>query len=182
MSEACGLDRDLLSCPYRQTVNYLIAPPYTCPTCNGGFADGETLQMIQGPWGCNQLLRNHYGGDLSIGNTWAGSIPVPEFYTGSPICGGGFYGGDTRVAGPYTGAALSYRRPVATLGHFRDQGVICNEPNVGARYDDYYYGCRDNSRGHYGGMGYGTRKGQRKHNYQYKYRRSTRDGQGCVVM
>jgi hypothetical protein len=51
MSQPCGFLSDLLNCPYRQTYQTLIAPPYSCPMCNGGFADRETIEMVQGPWG-----------------------------------------------------------------------------------------------------------------------------------
>ncbi|KAJ5031235.1 60s ribosomal protein l29 [Bipolaris maydis] len=70
MSQPCGFLSDFLNCPYRQTYQTLIAPPYTCPTCNGGFADQETIEMVQGPWGCNQLLRNHVGGNHAIPGQW----------------------------------------------------------------------------------------------------------------
>lgn len=70
MSQPCGFLQDLLNCPVRQVYQTLIAPPYTCPTCNLGFADAETIQMIQGPWGCNQMIRNHIGGSHSIPGSW----------------------------------------------------------------------------------------------------------------
>ena len=190
MTESCGYGQDLLNCPYRQTVNYLVAPPYTCPTCNGGFADGETLQMIQGPWGCNQLVRNHYGGDLAVGHSWAGSLQIPQLWPGS-MRGGGFAGVDTRFAGPYNGGALTYGPAITSCappGIMTNQRMICNEPYaggsyVGAPYDDCCYGDYNGRRSrYYDGYGYGDRKRQRRYDYQYKYRRSDRDGQGCSVM
>ncbi|KAK7192949.1 hypothetical protein PSPO01_00743 [Paraphaeosphaeria sporulosa] len=185
MTESCGYSQDLLSCPYRQTVNYIVAPPYTCPTCNGGFADGETLQMIQGPWGCNQLVRNHYGGDFAVGNAWAGSLQVPQLCSSS-MRGGGFYGGDTRFAGPYSCGALTYRPAITSCTSseiMKNQRMICNEPYVGACCDDRCYDSHDGRRSrYYDGYGYGDRERQRRYDYQYKYRRSSRDGQGCFVM
>ncbi|KAL5408642.1 hypothetical protein PMIN06_000396 [Paraphaeosphaeria minitans] len=179
MTESCGYGQDLLNCPYRQTVNYLVAPPYTCPTCDSGFADGETLQMIQGPWGCNQLVRNHYGGDFAVGNTWAGSPQVPQLWS-SPLRGGGFYGGDTRLTGPYSSGALTYGPAITSCtspGMMTNQRMICNEPYAGACYDDGCYGGYDGRRGRYG-----DGKRQRRFDYQYEYRKSSRDGQGCSVM
>jgi hypothetical protein len=70
MSQPCGFLSDLLNCPYRQTYQTLVAPPYTCPMCNGGFADRETIEMVQGPWGCNQLVRSHVGGNYAIPGQW----------------------------------------------------------------------------------------------------------------
>ncbi|KAF1977207.1 hypothetical protein BU23DRAFT_323025 [Bimuria novae-zelandiae CBS 107.79] len=186
MTESCGYRRDLLNCPYRQTVNYLVAPAYSCPTCNGGFADGETLQMIQGPWGCNQLIRNHYGGDFAVGNTWAGSMHVPHL-CGS-MRGGGYYGGDTRATGPYGagGPAVSYGSPAISYGSavpVSNQRLICNEPCVDTCCDDYCYDGYDSGRRrrYYDDYGYKGGKRYRKHDYKYKYRRSTSDGP-CSVM
>jgi hypothetical protein len=179
MTESCGYGQDLLNCPYRQPVNYLVAPPYTCPSCNGGFVDGETLQMVQGPWGCNQLVRNHYGGDFAVGNAWAGSLQAPQLWSGASMRGGGGYGGDIMFAGPYSGAALTHGPSVIS-----NQRMICNEPCVGACYNGCGYGCmEDGGRSQrYSRYGYRDRKSQRRYDYQYKYRRSSRDGQGCTVM
>lgn len=186
MTESCGYGQDLLNCPYRQNVNYLVAPPHTCPTCNGGFADGETLQMIQGPWGCNQLIRNQYGGDLAVGNAWAGSFQVPQLWSSS-MRGGGLYGGDTRFGGPYSGGALTYGPSITARtspAMLPNQRMLCNDAYAGACYDDCCYGGYDDGRRsrHYGDYGYGDRKRQGRYDYQYKYRRSSRDWQGCSVM
>lgn len=184
MTESCGYSRDLLSCPYRQTMNYLIAPVYTCPQCNCGFADGETLEMIQGPWGCNQLVRNYYGGDFAVGNTWAGSLRVPQLRGGGPLYSGGFHGGDTRLTGPYNGPAITCGPPAIACGppmSITNQRMICNDPYYDDCYDDCCYDCCNGSRRGYGDR-YRDRKRQRRYDYQYKYRRSTRDGQGCSVM
>lgn len=186
MTESCGYCRDLLNCPYRQTVNYLVAPPYTCPTCNGGFVDGESMQMIQGPWGCNQLVRNHYGGEFAVGNAWAGAMHVPQLW--SSVRGGGFYGGDSRFSGPYNtyGPAITYgsqavaSSPVSVV----TQQLIRSDPYMEGCYNDCCYDRYDGRRSsrYYGG-GYGHSGGKRyqKHDYQYKYRRSTGDGP-CSVM
>ena len=56
MSQPCGFLSDLLSCTHRHIYQTLKAPPHTCPVCNGGFADCETIEMVQGPLGCNQVV------------------------------------------------------------------------------------------------------------------------------
>ncbi|KAF2129854.1 hypothetical protein P153DRAFT_430952 [Dothidotthia symphoricarpi CBS 119687] len=75
MSQPCGFLSDLLNCPYRQTYQTLVAPAMTCPMCNGGFADRETMEMVQGPWGCNQMIRNAVGGSYAVPGQW-GNAPL----------------------------------------------------------------------------------------------------------
>lgn len=133
--------------------------------------------MVQGPYGCNQLVRNHYGGDFAVGNSWAGSRQAPQLWAG--MRGGGFYGGDSRFTGPYAdGPAITYNSSMPLV----NQQLICNEPYSGG-YDEGYYGCYDRGRrgGYYDSYGYKDRKGYRKHDFKYKYRRSTSDGP-CSVM
>jgi hypothetical protein len=84
MSQPCGFLSDLLSCPYRQTYQTLIAPPYTCPTCHRGFADRETIEMVQGPWGCNQLIRSHVGGNYAIPGQWGNAPLISNGWGGNP--------------------------------------------------------------------------------------------------
>jgi hypothetical protein len=83
MSQPCGFLSDLLSCPYRQTYQTLIAPPYSCPTCYAGFADRETIEMVQGPWGCNQMIRSYVGGSHAIPGQW-GHAPIMSGGWGGP--------------------------------------------------------------------------------------------------
>ena len=66
MSHPCGPWTDLLSCPRRDIYQTLIAPPQSCPQCDNSFADCETIEMVQGPWGCNQMIRSHLGGNYAI--------------------------------------------------------------------------------------------------------------------
>ncbi|KAF2252512.1 hypothetical protein BU26DRAFT_387923, partial [Trematosphaeria pertusa] len=100
MSQPCGFCSDLLNCPRRQTVQTLIAPPMTCPQCNGGFCDGETMQMIQGPWGCNQLIRSHWGGSEVIPGYWGGAQLQQQHWGPRPMIPGDWCG-DYRLSGPY---------------------------------------------------------------------------------
>lgn len=171
MSESCGYGADLLNCPSRQTMNYLIAPAYSCPQCNCSFADSETLEMIQGPWGCNQLVRNHYGGDFAVGNAWSGALPTPQLWNTSMVS----HGYDTRVTGPYSGPALTHgpRPPMAMMS----QSIIPSGAYHSQLYNDCYVGGRSSYE-----TRYQDRKHQRKYDYQYKYRRSSSEGQGCSVM
>jgi hypothetical protein len=106
MSQPCGFLSDLLSCPYRQTYQTLIAPPYSCPTCYAGFADRETIEMVQGPWGCNQMIRSYVGGSHAIPGQW-GHAPIMSGGWGGPALtsgamvpmNGSRY--DHRLTGPY---------------------------------------------------------------------------------
>jgi hypothetical protein len=106
MSQPCGFFSDLLNCPYRHTYQTLIAPPYTCPTCNTGFADRETIEMVHGPWGCNQLIRNNFGGSSAISGQW-GHMPAMSGGWGGPALTSGplvpmnGYSHDHRLTGPY---------------------------------------------------------------------------------
>jgi hypothetical protein len=75
MSQPCGPLSDLLSCPRREIYQTLIAPPDSCPQCNLAFADCETIEMVQGPWGCNQMIRSQIGGNYAIPGSW-GNAPL----------------------------------------------------------------------------------------------------------
>ncbi|KNG52685.1 60s ribosomal protein l29 [Stemphylium lycopersici] len=122
MSQPCGFLSDLLSCPYRETYQTLIAPPHTCPVCNGGFADQETIEMVQGPWGCNQMIRNHVGGNYAVPGQWGNARLMPGALRGPAITSGAISGApmpmgqlnrgftyDHRLTGPYgPPASLSY--------------------------------------------------------------------------
>jgi len=176
MSQPCGAYRDLLNCPSRQTVQYLVAPHFTCPQCNGGFGDGETLQMIQGPWGCNQLLRNQFGGNYAVGMEWNGGSPIPHLWNGGAMHLNDCTGADMRLTGPYSNPAMMCGAPVMAYGSpIANQGLIRHD------YHDWNGGagrCLHNGGYKHGGR---RRRGH-SHDYKYKYRNSTRDGQGCTVM
>lgn len=72
MSQPCSFLSDLLSCPYRQIYQTLIAPPSTCPTCNGGFADSETIEMIQEPLVFNPMIWGLFRRNRAIPEEWTG--------------------------------------------------------------------------------------------------------------
>lgn len=169
MSQPCGFLSDLLSCPYRQTYQTLIAPPYACPTCNRGFADCETMEMVQGPWGCNQLIRNHVGGSHAIPGQW-GHIPTisggwgsgPALTSGAMIPMNSFRH-DHRLTGPY----LPPPPP-----------MICERPMFHGAFNDLddglVYDCD---------FDYDERRRRRKHrSSRYEYRWSSKPATNCVVM
>lgn len=187
MSQPCGFLSDLLSCPNRQTYQTLIAPPYTCPQCNCGFADRETIEMVQGPWGCNQLIRSHVGGSHAIPGSW-GSVPLTMINWGGGLGVGmgmdmnmtssmplvsssrvmvpmNSYGYDHRLTGPYGSG------PALTGGYDGfDNGMIMD----GGFFDDGGYGY---------GYGYdGRRRRKHKSSARYVYRHSSKPATNCTVM
>lgn len=177
MSQPCGYLSDLINCPYRQTYQTLIAPPYTCPTCNGGFADRETIEMIQGPWGCNQLIRSHLGGSHSISGQWGNtalmSVPLaaPAITRGPMIQGAGF-SYDHRLTGPHPilGSLPMYSAGPLQMPANGPLPMICNGYD---NYDD--------------GLEYGWDHGDRsKHKHRskhyHKYRYSSKPSTNCTVM
>lgn len=170
MSQPCGFLSDLLSCPNRQTHQTLIAPPFTCPQCNGGFADCETIEMVQGPWGCNQLIRSHAGGSHAIPGSWGNvSLPMNNW-------GGGLG----------TGMSMASNMPLAT-----SRAMI---PSNGYEYDHRLtgpYGSRSAVCSGYGAFdsglflddGYdGHRQRKHKSSSRYVYRHSSRPATNCTVM
>jgi hypothetical protein len=161
MSQPCGYLQDLLNCPYRQTYQTLIAPPYACPTCHGGFADRETIEMVQGPWGCNQLIRSHAGGNYAIPGQWGHAPIMRGGWRGPALTSGAMvpmhnYGYDHRIGGPY-----SPRSHMIDDGHSSlfDDGFVCD-------------GCFDN------------RRQRRKHKSSryHEYRYSSKPATNCSVM
>ncbi|KAF1843962.1 uncharacterized protein K460DRAFT_378998 [Cucurbitaria berberidis CBS 394.84] len=172
MSQPCGFLSDLLNCPYRQTYQTLIAPHYTCPMCNGGFADQETMEMVQGPWGCNQMIRYHVGGKFAIPGQW-GNAPLmssgwggPAMTSGAVVHTNGFTY-DHRLTGPYGPRPMITNPPMIAGGP-----MICGD--YGAFDDDY-----DDDFG----WGFDDRRRRRsKHKSHYKYRYSTKPVTNCTVM
>lgn len=189
MSQPCGFLSDLLNCPNRQTYQTLIAPPYTCPICNGGFADRETIEMVQGPWGCNQMLRNHVGGNYAIPGQW-GSAPFMSGGWGGPAITSGPMSGamipmnqgftyDHRLTGPYGLQSMMSHAPMITNGPMMGgSGMVMHEPmmndNGFGAYDDGY--ASD-----YNGYCDGRRK-RRRHKSHYKYKYTDKPATNCTVM
>ncbi|KAF2851107.1 hypothetical protein T440DRAFT_68507 [Plenodomus tracheiphilus IPT5] len=205
MSQPCGFLADLLSCPNRQTYQTLIAPPYTCPTCNGGFADRETIEMVQGPWGCNQMLRNHVGGNYAVPGQW-GSAPFRANGFASPMMTPGamlpFNGRDGaaltsgalvshssyaptydhRLTGPYGAQPMIEQTPVISNGPMAGNGpmmsnapMVCDGSMVYNGFDCYDDGYAGN------GWDHGSR-GLRKQKSKYKYRYTDEPAGNCAVM
>lgn len=178
MSQPCGFLSDLLSCPNRQTYQTLIAPPYTCPQCNGGFADRETIEMVQGPWGCNQMIRSHVGGSHAIPGSW-GNAPFVSTSWGAglgmgmamnsnmplvpsrgmvPVNG---YGYDQRLGGPYGS------RPAICSGYGSfDRGMMVDDGFM----DDYRYRYD------------GRHRRRHESSSRYKYHHSSKPATNCTVM
>lgn len=178
MSQPCGFLSDLLSCPYRQTYQTLIAPPYTCPICNGGFADQETIEMVQGPWGCNQMIRNHVGGHYAIPGQWGGAHLRLEAWGGPAITSSAMssdmipmkhmnrgFTYDHRLTGPYGPQGMVAHAPMIANGPMMDSPMIWDDGHVDD-YDGYYDGRR--------------RRRRRKSHYKYKY--TDRPATNCTVM
>lgn len=182
MSQPCGFLSDLLSCPNRQTYQTLIAPPFTCPQCNSGFADRETIEMVQGPWGCNQLIRSHVGGSHAIPGSW-GSVPLamsnrgvgmgigPAMTASMPLM-------SSRTMAPVNGFGSSYGYDHRLTGPYSSQPAICSGFNSfgnGMVVDGGYLEDLD--------YGYDGRR-RRKHSSRskYVYRHSSKPATNCAVM
>ncbi len=182
MSQPCGFLSDLLSCPNRQTYQTLIAPAYTCPQCNGGFADRETIEMVQGPWGCNQLIRSRVGGSHTIPGSW-GNVPlatnnwgggmgmgmgmsmgmassVPLISSSRAMVPVNNYGYDHRLTGPYGASSAMFGRHSSF-----DNGIMMDD----GCFDDY-------------GYGYGGSRRKHKSSSRYVYRHTSKPATNCVLM
>jgi hypothetical protein len=165
MSQPCGFLSDLLNCPYRQTYQTLIAPPYTCPTCNRGFADRETIEMVQGPWGCNQLIRNNVGGSYAVPGQW-GHIPS--------MAGG--WSGPALTSGPIVPVMNGYRHDHRLTGPYPPPPLMmCDRPMMGG-YDDFDDGFMYD-------LDFDDRRRRRRHkSSRYEYRWSSKPATNCTVM
>ncbi|KAF1839628.1 hypothetical protein BDW02DRAFT_486031 [Decorospora gaudefroyi] len=185
MSQPCGYLSDLLSCPNRHTYQTLVAPPYTCPICNGGFADRETIEMVQGPWGCNQMIRNQLGGNYAVPGQWGnatGGWGGPAITSG-PMSGAmipvnhmnqGFTY-DHRLTGPNGPQAMVSHAPMIANGTMMGSpAMITNGPMVcGDGFGDYDDGC--------GGY-YDDRRKRRRRKSHYKYKYTDKPATNCTVM
>ena len=176
MSQPCGFLSDLLSCPNRQTYQTLIAPPFTCPQCNGGFADRETIEMVQGPWGCNQLIRSHVGGSHAIPGSWGNAPLAMNNWVGSP-------GLDMTLNMPL----VSSRAMVPVNSHGYDHrltGPYGSRPAICSGYSSF---DNDMFTGHgfvddYGYEYDGRRRRKHKSRSRYVYRHSSKPATNCAVM
>jgi hypothetical protein len=187
-SQPCGPLRDFLNCPNHQIAQYLIAPPGTCPACCGGFADPETIQMVQGPWGCNQMLRNQWGGDLAIPGAW-GNAPLLQQHWGGNQMIPGDWGVDHRLVGPMAGpvgmSAMAVGMPIAGPVAV-PTGMAMGMPVSGPQRMDQRMICDNYYDDGYGmsGFGYhGGRQRRQRSSHQYReYRHKQQSGPGCIVM
>jgi hypothetical protein len=192
MSKPCSYLADLLSCPYRQTYQTLIAPPYTCPQCNGGFADAETIEMIQGPWGCNQMIRNYVGGNYAVPGQWGNALLLRSSGWGGPAITSAAMSGtmmpinhgftyDHRLTGPYGSQAMvPYQAPMVGNGTMMaGPAMITNGPMIASDpmiCDDGWAGCDDGY--------YDSRRSRRRHKSynKYKYKYTDKPATNCTVM
>lgn len=193
MSQPCGFLADLLSCPNRQTYQTLVAPPYTCSTCDGGFADRETIEMVSGPWGCNQMLRAHVGGNYAIPGQWgnapflANGVTSPAMTPGAMVPFHGLGGPaitsaamvpntgfaptyDHRLTGPYGPRPMMAQPPMIMSGP-----VMNNAPMVYNGYDFFDDGYVSD------GRDYGSCS-RRKQKSKYRYRYTDQAAGNCTVM
>lgn len=184
MSQPCGFLSDLLSCPNRQTYQTLVAPPYTCPHCNAGFADRETVEMVQGPWGCNQLIRSHLGGTHSIPGSW-GNVPRAVNNWGA---GMGLGTAMTTSMPLVSSMPVTSRRvlvPMNSCGYdHRLTGPHGSQPAICSGYNSFGNGTMVED-GFVDGFEYGyDGRGRRKHSSKskYVYRHSSKPTTNCAVM
>ncbi|KAF2641467.1 hypothetical protein P280DRAFT_313979 [Massarina eburnea CBS 473.64] len=190
LSEPCGFLQDFLNCPHRNIIRMCIAPSGVCPQCFGGPADSETIEMIQGPWGCNQMIRSQIGGPQVIPGNWGRAQLHPQHWGNQPMLPG--FGVDHRLLGPLApvpsglgmvspsmGIASPHMGAVSpNMGMVVHQGspvqnMVCYDNG----YGDYYDGCYDS--------GYGGRRGRynRDERHIRRYRHKVREGgPGCTVM
>lgn len=190
MSQPCGFLSDLLSCPNRQTYQTLIAPPHTCPQCNNGFADRETIEMVQGPWGCNQLIRSHVGGSHAIPGSW-GNVPLAmNNWVGGLGMGASMSLGSGMGMGTGTGMCANMPRSmfqVDTFGHdHRLTGPYGSHPAIRSGYGFFDHGMiMDNGFANDNGYSYGhngRRRRSHKSSSRYKYYHSSKPATNCTVM
>jgi hypothetical protein len=197
MSQPCGYLADLLSCPYRQTYQTLIAPPYTCSQCNGGFADRETIEMVQGPWGCNQMIRNHVGGNYAVpgqwGNApllrsggWGGPAITSAAMSGATITMNHGFTYDHRLTGPYRPQAMvPHHSPMMGQANLvvTNGPMVANSPMIcddgfGYRHDEFI-----DEYDRYDGYYDGRRKRRKHKSYdKYKYKYTDKPATNCTVM
>lgn len=191
MSQPCGFLSDLLSCPNRQTYQTLIAPPLACPRCNGGFADRETIEMVQGPWGCNQLIRSHLGGSHAIPGSWGNISLGMNNWIGSPGLGMGMNVGMNMVANPAVMSSQAmipmggYGYDYRLTGPYGPRPAICNGYDTfgGGMFMDAGFLNYDDGYGYGGYGGYiGCRRSGHKSRSKYVYRHSSKPATNCTVM
>jgi hypothetical protein len=150
--------------------------------------------MVQGPWGCNQLIRSHLGGNYAIPGSW-GNVPlamnnfdpglgmgmgvgmasnmalVPSNRAILPVHSGNYngygYSYDHRLTGPYG------PRPAICSGpdYCHDDGrVMILDDGYGCDYDCDY--------GYHGGR-------RRKHHTsktKYVHHHTSKPASDCAVM
>jgi hypothetical protein len=182
MSQPCGFLSDLLSCPNRQTHQTLVAPPYTCPQCNAGFADRETVEMVQGPWGCNQLIRSHLGGSHAIPGSWGEvSLAMNNWSAGIRL-------GTAMTSMPLVSSALTSRRAMVPVNSYgfdhRLTGPYGSQPAIHGGYNSFGGGVMVDD-GIVDDLDYGyDGRRRRKHSSRskYVYRHSSKPATNCAVM
>ncbi|KAF2868960.1 hypothetical protein BDV95DRAFT_107950 [Massariosphaeria phaeospora] len=160
MSHACGFLRDLLNCTNHQIYQTLVAPPFTCPQCNGGWGDGETIQMLPGPWGCNQMLRTQFGCRQIGQSQWHGGQMVPRTRWGNGAMVPEW--GNSPLVSPLAGG----------------NQMMIEGCQGGAMYDD----CCDRDMGQPWYYGDSRRRNRKRDSQYFSYRRSTRPANNCIVM
>lgn len=148
--------------------------------CNGGFADAETIGMVQGPWGCNQMIRNHVGGNYAIPGHW-GNAPGPAITSGGLVPRYGL-SYDHRLTGPYGHGPMIANQAMISKGPLIGNGPIMgNMPLMHNGYNELDNGYLSDGYMDDYDWDYG-RKHREKHKSKYKYRYTDEAGTNCVVM
>jgi hypothetical protein len=133
--------------------------------CNGGFADRETIEMVQGPWGCNQMLRNQVGGSYAIPGAWGNAPLVSSSFGNQAMLPLNSYAYDHRLTGPQ-----ALRPAITSYGAFNN-GIMVDD----GFFDECGYDCGYD-------CGYGRRRRRHKSSSKYKYYHSTKPATNCTVM
>lgn len=149
--------------------------------------------MVQGPWGCNQMIRNHVGGNYAVPGQWGNARLMPGALGGPAITSGAMSSAmipmghsnqgftyDHRLTGPY-GPHASLSRASMVVGGptmpgptmMTNGAVVCDDGFGG--YDDGYLEAYD---GYYEG---GRRK-RRTQRSRYKYKYTDKPATNCTVM
>ncbi|RYN33042.1 hypothetical protein AA0112_g6039 [Alternaria arborescens] len=148
--------------------------------------------MVQGPWGTNQMLRNHVGGSYAIPGEWGSAPFMSGGWRGPAITSGttssalmpthhrnqGFTY-DHRLTGPYMPQNMMSHAPVITSGPMMgSSAMVMNEPII---HDNGFGGYDDGYISDYGGY-CDARHKKRRHKSHYKYKYTDKPATNCTVM
>jgi hypothetical protein len=148
--------------------------------------------MIQGPWGCNQMIRNYVGGNYAVPGQWGNALLLRSSGWGGPAITSAAMSGtmmpinhgftyDHRLTGPYGSQAMvPYQAPMVGNGTMMaGPAMITNGPMIASDpmiCDDGWAGCDDGY--------YDSRRSRRRHKSynKYKYKYTDKPATNCTVM